>query len=246
VNTAIFSPSGGSVGIGFDIPATTAKMVVAQLKAHGYVNHAYLGVQVQPVSAGIADSLGLKQAQGAIVDNTEPASPAAKSGIKTGDVITAINGKAVKDSRDLARTIGMMAPDTAIKLDVLHNGESKTLNVTLAKMPNARTAKADNGRREASNSAGHLGLTLAPAGAVAGAGNQGVAVVGVDPNGPAAEHGFQAGDIILDISGKAVSNVNDVRSALHDAQASGKHDVLMRVKTAQAGTRFIAVPIGQA
>ena len=97
VNTAIFSPSGGSVGIGFDIPADTAKMVVAQLKEHGYVDRAWMGVQIQPVTADIAESLGLKKAEGAIVDQSQPDSPAAKAGVATGDVVTDINGTPVKD-----------------------------------------------------------------------------------------------------------------------------------------------------
>ncbi len=243
VNTAIFSPSGGSVGIGFDIPASTAKLVVAQLKAHGFVNHAYLGVQVQPVSAGIADSLGLKKAQGAIVDQQVADSPAAKAGIETGDVITAVNGKAVKDLRDLARTIGMMAPGTNVKIELVHKGTAKTLDVTLAKLPDERSAKADTGSKQAENGVPHLGLTLAPASEVAGAGNQGVAVVNVDPDGPGAAHGLQTGDVILDVAGKAVSNPHDVQNALRAARSSGRHDVLMRVKTANAGTHFVAVPV---
>jgi serine protease Do len=243
VNTAIFSPSGGSVGIGFDIPASTAKLVIAQLKAHGYVNHAFLGVQVQPVSADIADSLGLKKAQGAIVDQPMADSPAAKAGIQAGDVITAVNGNPVKDSRDLARTIGMMAPGTAVKIDLVHNGEAKTLTVTLAKLPNERSAKAASGSKQTSNAVAHLGLSLAPAHEVAGAGDKGVAVVGVDPDGPAAERGFQTGDIILDVGGKSVANVHDVRSAMRDAREHGRHDVLMRVKTANSSTRYIAVPV---
>jgi serine protease Do len=162
VNTAIYSPSGGSVGIGFDIPASTVKLVVAQLKAHGHVNHAYLGVEVQTVSSGIADSLGLKKAEGAIVAEVKPASPAAKSGLKSGDVITAVNGKTVQDSRDLARTIGMMAPDSTVKLAVLQNGEHKTMSVTLAKLPGENAGKSATS--EASNAGmPHLGLTLAPA-----------------------------------------------------------------------------------
>ena len=243
VNTAIFSPSGGSVGIGFDIPASTAKLVVAQLKAHGYVNHAFLGVRVQPVSADIADSLGLKKAQGAIVDQPMSDSPAAKAGIKVGDVITEVNGKPVKDSRDLARTIGMMAPGTSVKIDLVHKGEAKTLSVTLAKLPNERTAKAGTGQKQAENSVAHLGLSLAPAKDVAGAGDKGVAVVGVDPNGPAAERGFQTGDVILEVGGKQVTDVEQVRAALREAKAKGRHDVLMRVKTAHAAMRFIAVPV---
>ena len=116
VNTAIYSPSGGSVGIGFDIPANTAKMVVAQLKEHGYVDRAWLGVQVQPVSADIADSLGLKTAEGAIVNEPQSGSPAAKAGIATGDVITAINGAPVKDARDLAAKLGRWRPAPASSL----------------------------------------------------------------------------------------------------------------------------------
>jgi serine protease Do len=245
VNTAIFSPSGGSVGIGFDIPAPTAKMIVAQLKEHGVVNRAWLGVQIQPVTADIADSLGLKTAEGAIVDSPQVDSPAAKAGIKAGDVITQVNGKAFKGSRGLAQTIGMMAPGTSVKLTLLHNGESKTMDVTLGKMKNERTASAENHHGTAENGVPHLGLTLAPAADVAGAGGKGVAVVNVDPDGPAAERGFKTGDVILDVGGKSVGNVSDVRKAMGEARSSGKHDVLMRVKTADA-TRFIAVPVGKA
>ncbi len=142
VNTAIFSPSGGSVGIGFDIPAATAKMVVAQLKDKGYITRGWLGVQVQPVTADIADSLGMKQAKGAMVDNPQDGSPAAKAGIEAGDVITAVNGTDVKDARDLARNISMMAPGASVKLDVLHKGEAKTVTVALGEMPNDRQASA--------------------------------------------------------------------------------------------------------
>ncbi len=123
INTAIFSPSGGSVGIGFDIPAQTAKLVVAQLKEHGYVNRGWLGVQIQPVTAGIADSLGLKKPEGALVDQPQPSSPAAQAGIEAGDVVTAVNDKPIKGSRELAQTIGMMAPGTKIKLTLVHKGE---------------------------------------------------------------------------------------------------------------------------
>jgi serine protease Do len=243
VNTAIFSPSGGSVGIGFDIPAQTVKTVVAQLKEHGYVNRAWLGVQIQPVTAGIAESLGLKKAEGALVDQPEPASPAAKAGIAAGDVITAVNNNSVKSSRELAQTIGMLAPGTSVKLTLLHSGEVKTMDLTLGKMPTEKTAKAETNPAPSENGVPHLGLTLAPASDVAGAGGKGVAVVSVDPDGPAAEHGLQTGDIILDVGGKSVGNAADVRKAMTEAHAGGKHDVLMRLKTAD-GTRFLALPIG--
>jgi serine protease Do len=246
VNTAIVSPSGGSVGIGFDIPAPTAKMIVAQLKEHGHVNRAWLGVQVQPVSADIADSLGLKKAEGAIVDEPQANSPAAKAGIKAGDVITAVDGKTVTDSRALARTIGMMAPDSSVKLTVVHQGEVKDMSVMLGPMPTEKkTAMNDTGSHQSGNSVPNLGLTLAPAQDVAGAGGRGLAVVNVDPAGAAAQRGIQTGDVILDVGGKAVSNSSDLTSALQSAKASGKSAVLVRVKTSDA-TRFVALPTGNA
>ncbi len=138
----------------------------------------------------------------------------------------------------------MMAPGTKVKLTLLHKGEVKTMDLTLGKMPNERTASAQTQGKNSDNGVPHLGLTLAPASDVAGAGGKGVVVVGVDPDGPAAERGFKTGDIILDVGGKSVANAGDVRQAIAAAHDSGKHDVLMRVKTAQA-TRFIAVPVGQ-
>ncbi|MGH6702885.1 MAG: Do family serine endopeptidase [Bradyrhizobium sp.] len=245
VNTAIFSPSGGSVGIGFDIPAATAKLVVAQLKDKGYITRGWLGVQVQPVTADIADSLGMKQAKGAMVDSPQDGSPAAKAGIEAGDVITAVDGKPVKDSRDLARTISMMAPGSSVKLDVLHKGDSRTLTLALGEMPNDRHANAGGTHSNAMAASPRLGLRLAPAGEVEGAGDKGVVVTAVDPDGPAAEHGFKEGDVILNVGGKSVSSVRDVRTALTAAKEDGKHSVLMRVKTADAATRFIAMPIAK-
>lgn len=245
VNTAIFSPSGGSVGIGFDIPAATAKMVVAQLKEHGRIDRAWLGVQIQPVTAEIADSLGLKKAEGAIVAQPQADSPASKAGIAAGDVITEIDGASIKDSRELARKVGMMAPGTKIKVTLVRKGEIKTLALTLGKMPNEQHAKADTNDEMSAGDSPRLGLNLAPAKDVAGSGDQGVAVVGVDPNGPAAERGIKTGDVILDVAGKAVANTAEVRKALSDARTAGKNTVLLRVKSAEA-TRFVALPIKKA
>src|SRR5581483_10077461 len=240
VNTAIYSPSGGSVGIGFDIPASTAKMVVAQLKEHGKVTRAWLGVQVQPVTSGIADSLGLKKAEGALVDEAQPNTPAAEAGVEAGDVITAVNGKAIKDSRALARDISAMAPGTSTKLDILRKGESKTITVTLATMPNQPQKQASNSELEDQSTRGvpHLGMSVAPANEVAGAGNKGLVVTEVDPDGTAAQHGLQSGDVILGVGGTSIGNAADLRKALADAKSAGKHDVLMQVKTAQ-NTHFV-------
>ena len=243
VNTAIFSPSGGSVGIGFDIPADTVKTVVAQLKDTGHVTRGWMGVQIQAVTADIADSLGLKKAEGAIVDEPQSDSPAAKAGIMAGDVITTLDGTAVKDSHTLARKISTMAPGTSVKLGVLHNGSEKTVALTLGTLPDQRQANAGS-QGSSENGTPRLGLTLAPAGAV-GAGNQGVAVTAVDPNGPAADHGLQSGDVILDVAGKVVSNPSDVSKEIADLHKAGKHTVLMRVKSGNA-TKFVAIPFGNA
>jgi serine protease Do len=246
VNTAIFSPSGGSVGIAFAIPADTVKSVVAQLKDKGAVTRGWIGVQIQPVTADIADSLGLKKAEGALVAAPQPDSPAAKAGILAGDVVTAMNGETIKDSRDLARKIGAMAPGSTVKLDVLRKGETKTLSVTLGEVPQESQARAGAGERESAGSdTPRLGLTLAPAGKVAGAGSEGVVVTGVDPDGRAADHGVKTGDVILDIGGKAVSTPAEVRKALADARSNAKRTVVMRVKSGEA-TQFVTIPIAGA
>ena len=242
VNTAIYSPSGGSVGIGFDIPAVTAQRVIAQLKDHGSVTRGWLGVQIQPVTGEIADSLGLKKAEGALVDSAQDGSPAAKAGVQAGDVITAVNGNAVKNARDLARTVATIKPDSTVKLDILRNGQSQTVTVTLGQMPNEQQANAGHQMQTPQHGVPHLGLSVAPAASVAGAGGKGVVVTAVDPNGPAADAGFQVGTVILDVGGKAVGNSGDVTKALQDAQAQGKHDVLMRVQV-DGATRFVAVPL---
>jgi serine protease Do len=245
VNTAIYSPSGGSVGIGFDIPADTVRTVVAELKSSGHVTRGWLGVQIQPVTASIADSLGMKKAEGALVAEPQDGSPAAKAGILSGDVITAVNGTPVKDARELARTIGTIAPNATVKLDIIRGGQAKTISLTLGEMPDQQQAKADTDSAQPAGGVPHLGLAVAPASEVSGAGAQGVVVTAVDPDSPAAEQGFQAGTVILDVGGKAVTNAGDVRKALVDAKAQGKHQVLMRVKMGDA-MRFVALPLGDA
>ena len=249
VNTAIYSPSGGSVGIAFAIPASTVKSVVAQLKDKGSVSRGWIGVQIQPVTPDIADSLGRKRAEGALVAEPQANGPAAKAGIESGDVITKVNGETVKDARELARTIGGLSPGTAVKLNVLHKGEDKTINLTLGQLPNALEAKADTdngdkGGATRGTEVPKLGLTLAPANTVAGAGKEGVVVTDVDPKSAAAERGFKEGDVILEVAGKSVANVADVREAINAARSDNKNSVLMRIKSG-GSSRFVAVPIAK-
>jgi len=249
VNTAIYSPSGGSVGIAFSIPASTVKNVIAQLKDKGSVSRGWIGVQIQPVTADIADSLGLKKAEGALVAEPQANGPAAKAGIESGDVITAVNGETVKDARELARTIGGLAPGNAVKLNVLHKGQDKVINLTLGQLPNTLEAKADTdngdkGGATRGTDVPKLGLTLAPANSVAGAGKDGVVVTEVDPKSAAAERGFKEGDVILEVAGKSVTNAGDVREAINAARTDNKNSVLMRVKSG-GSSRFVAVPLAK-
>jgi len=247
VNTAIFSPSGGSVGIGFAIPSDTVKTVIAQLEQGGKVTRGWIGVQIQQVTPDIAESLGLKNAEGALVAEPQADSPAAKAGIQSGDVITAVDGQPVKNARELARKISSMAPGTSAKLGVWRKGEEKALTLTLGELPNTQQARVQTGPGETSpgNNVGPLGLSLAPAANVAGAGSAGVVVTQVDPDGPAAERGFRTGDVILDVGGKTVATPSDVRKAMQEAHAQGKHTILMRVKSGDQ-TKFVALPVGNA
>jgi serine protease Do len=245
VNTAIFSPSGGSVGIAFDIPSDTVKTIVAQLKDKGVVTRGWIGVHIQPVTADIGDSLGMKEPRGALVADPQADGPAAKAGILSGDVITAVNGNAVKDAHDLAKQIGAMAPGSSAKLTLWRKGEERTISLTLGELPMQREARAAAPASEPSSTdVPKLGLMLAPAAQAAGSATEGVVVTQVEPNGLASEHGVKAGDVILDVGGKKVATPVDVRNAIGDAHKNGKRTVLMRLKSDDA-TRFVAIPFAR-
>ncbi|GBU20094.1 MULTISPECIES: Do family serine endopeptidase [Methylobacterium] len=245
VNTAIASPSGGSVGLAFAIPAETVQAVVDQLRTDGKVARGYLGVQIQPVTKDIAEGLGLPKAKGALVDHAEDGTPAAKAGLKSGDVIESVNGAAVNDARELSRRIAGLKPGSKIEVAYLRGGKSETATVTLGSLP-TDTRVADRGSDSSGFGGGQtrLGLGLAPASEV-GLSDEGVAVVDVDPDGPAAAKGIARGDVILDVGGSSVSKPSDVAERVRSAETSGRKAVLMRVKSAKGGTRFVAVALGK-
>jgi serine protease Do len=241
VNTAIFSPSGGSVGVAFDIPAETVKFVVQQLKDKGHVTRGWIGVQIQSVTPEIAEAIGLKNAEGALVAQIEPQSPASKGGIEVGDVITSVNRETVKDSRDLARKIAETAPGTSTKFGIFRNGKEKTITVTLGKLPRTPDeARADE--QKTPSEATILGLTLAPASAMAGAGDQGVVITDISPTSRVSESGLRTGDVILDVGHHAVNTPADVRKIVDEARTQSKRAVLLRIKRGDA-VRFVAIPI---
>ncbi len=236
VNTAIFSPSGGSVGLGFAIPAAMATKVIDALEHGGVVQRGFLGVMVQSVSPSLAEGLGLKSAAGALVDQTEPNTPAAQTGMQSGDVITKLNGEPVKDAGDLTRRVAALQPGDKADVTFVRNGEEKTVNVTLAGQKAEQTAKVEPPPNDGGGLL--LGVQLAPAKRV-GAGDQGVAMLNVDPNGVAASKGLTDGDIILEVSGKSVSRPEEVRSEIAAAKQAGKKAVVMKVKTSD-GEHFVA------
>jgi len=243
VNTAIASPSGGNVGIAFAIPAETVQKIVAQLKETGTVSRGYLGVQIQPVTKDIAASVGLDKPEGAIVARVEPGSPAAAAGIRQGDVVLSVDGKPVRDARDLSRRIAWLEPSATVELQILRDGGKQTVAVKLGRQPGEETAAAE--RQEKGGEMGMLGLQLAPAASVGGTAGKGVAVVGVEPGSVAGEKGFKTGDVIAEVAGRPVETPADVRKAVEESRKEGKKAVLFRVE-AKEGARFIALQLAAA
>lgn len=246
MNTAIYSPSGGSVGIAFAIPASTVKTVVAQIRERGFVERGWIGVQVQPVTKGIAESLGMKETGGALVSGTEPGGPAAKAGLEAGDVVTSINGSAVKDPRDLARTIAEITPNTAVKVEFIRDGKARTASITLGRLRDqtaSRRSAPDSQDSERGLQTGRLGIAVAPASRVMGIGTQGLAVLRIDPTGTAAEAGLAQGDVILKVGARGMQSAQDLTSTLDEAARHNKQHVLALVRRDDRNL-FVALPAG--
>ena len=246
VNTAIFSPSGGSVGIGFAVPSEVAKGVISQLKSSGSVARGWIGVQIQPVTADIAESIGAKSTKGALVSSVQADSPASAAGLKAGDMITGVNDQAIDGPRELARRIATIGPDKDTQITYLRDGASKNATLHLGKLPNEQQqARLSEPTDSSHSSLASLGLELAPATAMPGAGREGVVVADIDPDGLAAQKGMKTGDVILDVGGHAVSRPSEVTSAIDQARKDGRKAVLMRVKSGE-GIRFVAIATNRA
>ncbi|MCB8836080.1 Do family serine endopeptidase [Aurantimonas sp. VKM B-3413] len=243
INTAIFSPSGGNVGIAFAIPASVAKDVVQSLKQNGSVERGWLGVQIAPVTDDIADAVGLGDAKGAIVTLPDNQTPASKAGIETGDVITAIDGETVSDPRELARKVADYRPGTAIDVTVWRNNAAKDIKVTLGNLANLDEAASLNSQGSGApvnpSSLSGYGLTVTPS-----EDGQGVVITDVDPDSTAADKGMQAGDTIVAVNGNTVASQDEVRKALSDAAKSGRKAALFQLKNGDQN-RFVALPVAK-
>lgn len=239
VNAAIFSPSGGNVGIAFAIPASTATAVIADLQDDGMVERGWLGVQIQNVTDEIADSLGLDKVSGALVTRPQADSPADEAGIRAGDTILAVDDVEVADPKDLARLIASYAPDADAKLTIWRNGEEQDITVKLGSL-NELDRRADAGAGSMVKPASDvtLGLTLERT-------ENGVLIAGVDADSAAAEKGLVKGDVILNVNGAPVETIEDVTLNVEQVKKDGRKAVLMQVQN-ERGIRFVAVPFAKA
>ena len=240
VNTAIYSPNGGNVGIAFAIPAHTVKQIVNQLIDNGSVTRGYLGVSIQDVTSDIANSVGLPNAYGAIV--REPASdgPAGDAGVKSGDIITAVDGDRIDDALDLSRTIGSKAPGSSVELTIWRDGAETTLNVTLTELDEqaAQAPEAPSQPPAAPQAMSSLGMTLVPN----GDGSGGLLIQDVDQDSEAAKRGLSVGDVLLEVDNKAIQSTGDFEAAIDGVKSKGLDTAL--VKVARNGeARFIGLPI---
>ena len=236
VNTAIFSPSGGSVGIGFAIPSEQARQIIAQLKAEGRVQRGWLGVQIQKISDDIAASLGLDQAYGALVTKVTEKSPAARAGLKVGDVILDLNGKKVKDPRDLARKVAALPPKTSNDLTIMRQGKRQGIKVVLGQLKTADVKVAGESETQ-STALDELGLSLSPV-----EDGNGVRISRVTSGSEAEEKGLRAGQIILEVGGVSVASPADVEAQIARMKKAGRKVVLLLLRSGDSN-RFVALTI---
>ncbi len=253
VNTAIYSPSGGSVGIGFAIPSNLVKQVVAELEEHGHLERGYLGVMSQKLTPEMAAALRLPRATGALVADVEPNGPAAKAGLRPGDVVTTVNGTAVDDPRALARQVAALRPGTGAQVTVLRDGAEQTLGMTTAALPD----KAADASAPGEPSSGQLGLALAPISPAArqslGLGDEvrGAVIAAVRPNSPASEAGLKPGDVLQSVGNRPVATPEDAVRAIRAQQGraqqgreqQGAKQQAMALRVLRDGhSLFVAVP----
>jgi serine protease Do len=251
INTAIYSPNGGSVGVGFAIPSDEAKMIVAKLQKDGSIEHGYLGVQIQAVTKDVADAVGLSDAQGALVAAVSGDTPAARAGIKTGDIVTAVGGEAVKTPKDLSRLVADMSPGAKQTMTVWRDGKSTDLNVTIGGNDDGQKQAAADESDGKAQSGPSIGVVLADLTPDARQelnlprSVNGAVVASVNPDKPAAAAGIQTGDVIVSVNDKPVHDASDAKAAVASAAKSGRKSVLLLIERGGNKT-FVAVPFSAA
>ncbi len=235
VNTAIFSPSGGNIGIGFAVPSSLAQMVVAQLKEHGRVERGWLGVSMQRLDPELAAALSAGETKGALIAGVERDGPAARAGLRPGDLVTAVDGRPIALPRDLAEAVAAVKPGGTITLRLLRDGQPVEQKVTLGQSPGTREARVTGEERQ---SQANLGLALAPN----PRGGEGAVVAEVRPDSLAAAQGLQPGDVILRAGDRAVRGPRDVAEAVGVARKEGKPAIALQIER-EGGQAFVALPL---
>ena len=245
IDSAIYSPNGGSVGIGFAIPSNLAAQVVAQLRDHGTVERGWLGVQMQPMTPALAKAVGLPKKEGVLIDQVLPDSPAEKAELQQGDVITAFAGTAIKTPRDLAVAVANTHANDTAKLTLWRDGHEQTATVRIAKQDKTQTADASD-----ADKGGSVGMALAAltgderAALGVGQSTKGVVVAGVSAGSRAAESGVRPGDVIVQVSGAAVSTPDAVASRIHEAERAKKEAIPLLVSR-NGTTYYIALELSE-
>ncbi|HEV3242586.1 MAG TPA: Do family serine endopeptidase [Methyloceanibacter sp.] len=259
VNTAIISPTGGSIGIGFAVPSNSAVQVVHQLKQFGETRRGWLGVHVQNVTGEIATSMGLQEPVGALVASVTPDSPAAAAGLKPSDAILKYDGDPVETMRNLPRAVASTPVGKAVDLEVQRNGEVIHLTVTIGRVPE-EVEKAEQAEAEAKPGTDEqdegepdheelLGLSIAPLTDELrtqfhiGKGVEGVVITDVEANSPAAQKDVKPGDVIVEVTQERVNDPEEVVARVAAVKKSGRKSVLLLISDAKGGLRFVAVPV---
>ncbi len=255
INSAIYSPNGGNVGVGFAIPSDQAAPVVAKLITSGSIEHGFIGVQIQPVTPDVANALGLASASGALVAHVTDGSPAADAGLKTGDIVTGFGGHDIKDPRDLSRAVADVTPGTKETMTIWRNGKSMDVSISVGNNDNdEKTAEAQTAPSPSSDGSFNvpsLGLSLGDLNRDVrealnlSSNEKGAVVVNVNPDKAGGEQGLKEGDVILSVNQVPVHNAKEASRAVAEAAKAGKKSVLLLVD--RGGTQtFVAVPFGRA
>ena len=245
VNTAIYSPNGGNVGIAFAIPAATVKGIVDQLINTGDVTRGYLGVGIQDVTRDIADGVGLADASGAIISNIAEDGPAGPAGIESGDIVTAVDGDPIDDALDLSRTIAGKAPDSSVELTIWRDGAETTVSVTLGTLNEEALAQAEQepeapAEPEQVPSESSVGLSLVPN----ADGNGGLLIQDIDPESTAAQRGLSVGDTILEVNNTPVNTLDEFEAAIDEVEAQGRNTALIKASR-DGNDTFIGLPLSE-
>ena len=260
INNAILSPSGGSVGIGFAIPAETAAPIVAQLRRGEEIERGYLGVQIQPVTDDLAASLGIRENRGEFVQGVQPGEAAERAGIEAGDIVLSVNGQEVTPDQTLSFLVANIEPGTSIPVELIRNGERRRLNVTVGRRPSEEELRQsqmfdpdaegmdeqepETGSEILLERLGIQAISLTPQIARQlgiGADTQGVVVGGVNPNADAARKGLRRGDVIVSANYQAVTSPEALERAVEAARSDGRDAVLLRVQRRGGPAQYIAV-----